>query len=191
MKRMQVNYLACLWIIGFMMLSGAGAPVLAHSTKGRIKAPLEKEAISIDDIAYFAESYVHRRLYHDNTRKTENRFFLKEFVALDRKGGTADIRFVVLDKNKNTTFTDSLCIARGKNGVWHYQPPGGEPPIEIHTYAPKGAYYREKYGTRGFIAAGVLGCGLLVRAWYMKRRRAALAIRDENNKTACQDANDA
>lgn len=58
----------------FFVLVSANSSA-AHSTKGRVKVPLNKDKLTINDIAYFAESYVHRHLYNDKYKKTKKRFY--------------------------------------------------------------------------------------------------------------------
>jgi uncharacterized protein YsxB (DUF464 family) len=172
MKTSRCDVSRLLWAAGIVWLFlMAGAPgVLAHSTQGRIKVPLEKEMVTVDDAAYFIEAYVYRHLYTDKTSGTKDRFFVREFLGLEQDGQTAVVHFMVLDKKTNAAFADKIEIRRAENGVWHYQPPEGVAPIEIYTYVLKGHYYREKYGVLIIIASAALLFALLVTAVYLKKR---------------------
>ncbi|MBW2011099.1 MAG: hypothetical protein JRI32_05495 [Deltaproteobacteria bacterium] len=129
----------------FLIMMVAAVSAEAHSTKGRIRVSLDKEVIGIDDIAYFAESYVHRQLYQSKFEKSKRRFYVKEFDRVAQKDGRVDIYFTVLDMKKNTTFDDTMTLSRKKSGVWSYTPEGGGPPVEVYTYVNKFGYYHEKY----------------------------------------------
>lgn len=139
MKKALSGILVCL----IMIVAAVSAE--AHSTKGRIRVSLDKEVIGIDDIAYFAESYVHRQLYKLKFEKSKRRFYVKEFDRVAQKGGRAEIYFTVLDMKENATFDDMMTLVRKKSGVWSYTPEGGGPPVEVHTYVDKWGYYYEKY----------------------------------------------
>jgi hypothetical protein len=156
--------------IVWLFLMAVAPGVLAHSTQGRIKVPLEKEMITVDDAAYFIEAYVYRHLYTDKTSATKDRFFVRDFLGLEQDGQTAAVHFMVLDKKTNAAFADKIEIRRAENGVWHYQSPEGAGPIEIFTYVLKGQYYREKYGVLIIIASAALLFALLVTAVYLKKR---------------------
>jgi hypothetical protein len=147
-----VVLLVAVWQIG---------PAQAHSTKGRKKVPLKKEILGIDDIAYFAESYVHRHLYKNRFEKPERRFYVKEFIAVEQEGSRARIRFIVLDLKENTTFEDVMTIVRGLDGSWYYQPDRDAKRVELYTYVKKWAYYYKTYVVPGSVAGITLGLGSL------------------------------
>ncbi len=177
-----ISHRTVLTILLFMIFC-APSPVGAHSTKGRLKITLQEEAIGVDDVAYFAESFVHRSLYDDGTAATRNRFVIKNFAGVDQTGHRAVIRFTVLDKKTNDTFDDSLAIQRDENGVWCHHPGGAQPPVTLYSYVRKGPYYWEKYGTCVCIVSVLMGGGLLVLMRLSQKRRhrwAELALDDDS-----------
>jgi len=170
MKKQRSKLFSAIGMIAFWMVFSFGGTASAHSTKGRIKVPLDQETIAIDDVAYFVESHVHRQLYDDRTPETRNRFFVNEFIKLNLQGPTAEVHFRVLDKKTNIQFNESLRLSRNTNGIWQYQPPDGAAPVELHTFVTRGAYYWSKYGTRIRIGTAILCCGLTALVIYLKRR---------------------
>jgi hypothetical protein len=189
MKTSPVKIFGLLCFLGCVILAGTFSPASAHSTKGRVKVPLDKEVITVDDAAYFAESRVHRHLYDDKTRETQNRFFVKDFIGLAFKDGKAEVRFQVLDKKTNETFEDSLTIARGENGIWLYRPSGGGAPIEVYTYVSRQGSLLHRHAKWIFAAAAVLCAGILLRDRYRKKRYILLSSGDViNGEAASQDS---
>ncbi|MCK5162528.1 MAG: hypothetical protein KAQ72_02360 [Desulfobacula sp.] len=120
-------------------------PSWAHSTKGRIKVVLDKDTLVIDDIAYFAESYVHRHLYRGKYKKSEKRFYVNKFINLEQNKNHAVINFKTLDAKLKNIFNDTITINRLENGRWVFNPQNGEKAIEMFTYIKKSTYYYNKY----------------------------------------------
>jgi len=157
----------------FVLVFTAGT-AQAHSTKGRIKVPLEKETIGVDDVAYFIESHVHKRMYSDNTESTKDRFVVSEFIGLTRNASKADVRFIVLDKRTNDTFEGAITLERGENGVWCFPGGNGLEAMDVTTYVPKGAYYWEKYSV-GISVSGIFFClCILVYSIYQRKLERSL-----------------
>lgn len=164
---------ALLTVIGLLILAG---PVLAHSTAGRVKVPLDFKQPEVDDVAYFIESYVHRELYSDGTAGTENRFVVKDFIKVEQDKDTAVVRFVTLDKKDNNSFEDSMALQRGSGGVWLYQPKNGGEPLELHTYITTARYNWETRWKRLAILFGTLFCLSPLALWHVRRsERKAMA----------------
>ena len=138
-----------------------------HSTKGRIKIPLEKAALSIDDVAYFVESYVHRELYAKHGAENKRRFYVKAFAGLDPGGNQAVVRFTVLDLKENRTFPDRMTIFRGDDGLWRYAPGGGDEVVPLYTYVKKWGYYYQRY----IQPFSLIGAGIAVAALVLLRIR--------------------
>lgn len=156
-----------LWFFVVLMVGGAGS-AQAHSTKGRIRIPLTATEIGVDDLAYFAKSYVHHQLYKDRFTESKRRFYVKEFIGVDQQGKQADIRFIVLDMKTNSNFPDSMSLYQGEDGVWRYRPENGPVPVEIHTYVMKWGYYYHRYLLPAS-AAGIVLAGLLLV--YLRSRK--------------------
>jgi hypothetical protein len=145
MKRHPGICLTVILVLAAVLFFGSTAAAWAHSTKGRIKIPLDKTEVGIDDVAYFVESYVHRQLYKDRYAQSKRRFYVKEFVRVEQKDRQAVVRFIVLDLKENASFPDAMTIERGTDGVWRYPPENGPAPVEIYTYVMKWGYYYKRY----------------------------------------------
>lgn len=151
-----------------LLLAGGAVRAQANENEGRIKIPLSREAVGIDDVAHFAESFVHRQLYKDRFAQSQRRFYVREFIGVEQTGEQADIRFIVLDMKENTTFSDSMRIYRGQDGVWRYRPDNGKGPVEIYTFVMKWGYYYQRYLLPASVVGMVLASVLLV---YLRCRR--------------------
>jgi len=146
----------------------AAEPAAAHSTKGRIRVPLKKAVLAIDDVAYFFESYVHRQLYKDRYEKSNRRFYVKKFVRIDQQGPQATVHFITLDIKENRDFPDTMQISRGVDTIWVYRPGGKDAPVPLYTYVKKWEHYYRTYfvpalGAGVLVLAGVLGWLLFFR----------------------------
>ena len=153
-----------------LVLSFAGT-ALSHSTKGRIKIPLDKKTLEIDDIAYFVESYVHRDLYKGKFEKAEKRFYVNKFHNIKQNGNTAVIHFRTLDNKTKEKFDDQMTRHRLDNGVWAYK--NGQEPREMYTYVLKTGYYYKKYVLPVSTAGIGIAITVLVIYRIMKRRKSS------------------
>jgi hypothetical protein len=140
--------------------------VAAHSTAGRIKVDLTEKMPGMDDFAYFMESYVHRELYRNRFEQWEKRFYVKEFLRVDRSDNRAVVHFLTLDHKENKDFADRMTFHRGEDGRWWFQSDNGER-VVVYTYIPKSRYIYEKYllpaASIGLSFAMVLLFGLVWR----------------------------
>jgi hypothetical protein len=173
MKRHPLIPAVIFFMLAAVLLAVGPSPVQAHSTKGRIKIPLEKEEIGVDDVAYFVESYVHRKLYKDRFVKHEKRFYVREFTTVEQHGNRAAIHFVVLDNKEKTTFPDAMTVNRGADGVWRYLPANVATPVELYTYVMKWGYYYQRYVLPISVVGAVLALFLLIFLRLIKRRKGA------------------
>jgi len=176
-----------LWIVAWTVILTAGQ-ALAHSTADRVRIELKESRPAVDDVAYFIESYVHRQLYSDHTPGTENRFVVKDFIAVEQEGDTAVVRFITLDKKGNKSFEDSMSIQRGSGGIWRHQPKDGGEPLDIYTYVTKTRYYWETSWKRIAIILGVLSCLSPVALWHVKREERKAAARAARQAQATSNA---
>lgn len=168
------------WLAGLLILTVVltlCTTAMAHSTKGRMKIDLDLERPSLDDFAFFMESYVYKELYRHQEAQWENRFYVKEFTGLELKDNQAVVRFVRLDTKTKKDVDDRMTFERGQDGVWSFTPLKGER-VKVYTYVQKGGYYYKKYILPLSIAGIVLtigGCGLL----YVVRRRKTVCAGDK------------
>ena len=168
MKNRQWAAVALLCLLTTAMAS----PARAHSTKGRVRVPLEKAVLEIDDVAYFFESYVHREFYKDRFEKSRHRFYVKKFLRIDQAGDRATVHFLTLDVKEKNDIPDKMTIYRGEDGGWIYRPPDGNP-IPVYTYITRWNHYYRKVVLPVSIA-GVLVAGAFL-GWlrFGRRRRVA------------------
>lgn len=139
-KRMIMTLMAAM-----LMVALATGSAWAHSTKGRIKIQLTKESVTVDDMAYFIEYYVHKVKYAEKYENIKNRFYLKEFERIEQDGESAEVFFTVHDFRKDVSFDDSVKFIRDKDHAWSYIRENGEVGEPIYTYVKKTDYYGEKY----------------------------------------------
>ncbi len=165
------------WLLAIFGLVVMAGPALAHNTKDRVKIPLNFGQPSVDDVAYFVESYVHRELYSDKTSATESRFVVKDFIAVEQSGDKAVVRFITLDKKDNSNFEDSMTLERGAGEIWRHRPKGGGEPLEVFTFVTKTRYHWETSWKRIVIILGALSCLSPVALWYVKREERKAAVR--------------
>ncbi|OPY70698.1 MAG: hypothetical protein A4E57_00315 [Syntrophorhabdaceae bacterium PtaU1.Bin034] len=147
--------------------------VFAHSTKGRVKAPLTKSTITINDVAYFVESYVLRHFYADAGGDNNHRFYVRDFVSLKQEGNHAQIDFVVLDKKENRSFPGSMTIRRNAGGTWEHVPKPGAPPVEVFTFVKKGAMTPGQQRVGIFVCVCILFSVVFVKLRSRRKRQAA------------------
>lgn len=149
------------------------APASAHSTKGRVKAPLSKAEIGINDVAYFVESYVHRSLYSEREGGRQERYYVKDFISIKREGARARIDFTVLDKKDSRSFPGTMTIQRGGDGVWRYRPESGGAAVEVFTFVKKGALTSREEKAALSITGFVAAAGLIAVIRNRRRKKTA------------------
>jgi len=163
----MVVSLLCLLVV-------CAGPASAHSTKGRVKAPLSKADPGINDVAYFVESYVHRVLYSKAAGGGQERYYVKDFISMKRERDRARIDFTVLDKKEHRSFPETMTIERGGDGVWVYRPESGGTPVVVFTFVKKGALTPREEKAALSITGFLVAAGLIAVIWNRKRKRKAL-----------------
>ena len=159
MKRIIWIMLLCLVIPGL---------ATAHSTKGKIKVPLAKKVLGVDDVAYYIERYVNKTKYKDRFKISKNRFFVWEFYNIRQDENFAEVFFKVSDqKKKDGMFDDFMVFKRNENGGWINTE---APEDKVYTYISKKAYYVEKYGFPASMLVVALS-GIVVLAFHFTRKR--------------------
>ncbi len=163
-RRWTIAMVACLMAL---MLA---APAWAHSTKGRVRVPLQKAVLEIDDVAYFFESYVHQEFYRDRIEPSRRRFYVKKFLRIDQDGPIATVHFLTLDVKEKRDFPDRMEIRRGNDDVWSYTPPAAGAPVPLYTYVTKWGYYYHKVVLPVSIAGILLAAALFGWLRFVRRR---------------------
>ncbi len=157
-------------------LFGTGTFANAHSTKGRKKVFLEKDVITKDDMAYYIESYVHRKKYKDLYEKSSNRFYVEDFTKVEQKDKTADVFFTVLDVKNNKIFKDSMHFEKNNNGIWTYMYKNKNMG-QVYTYISIKDYYA-KYTDPFYWTLIALASGIFI---FMKIKKYLKKNNRENN----------
>lgn len=166
-------------IVGMLALPFllSASQAAAHSTKGRVKVDLSDEIPTMDAFAYFIESHVNRERFADTGEPFRDRYIVDRFSSMEQYGSSATVRFVVLDKNGDRRFEDSMTFQRSPGGTWEYLAPDGRR-VKVYTYISKSTYhYRTFIKPLGWlipaVAAFIIGSAAMkrIRSWY--RRRAA------------------
>jgi len=155
MKRSILLLLALVFLFGTVTVADA------HSTKGRKKVFLKKDVITKDDMAYYIESYVHRKKYKDLYEKSNNRFYVEDFTKVEQKDKTADIFFTVLDVKNNKTFKDSMHFKKSSKGIWVHIDENKKNIGQVYTYISKKKSY-SKYTVFFHCIVIALGAGIFI-----------------------------
>ncbi|ABA88130.1 type IV pilus biogenesis protein PihB [Syntrophotalea carbinolica DSM 2380] len=184
MKPVLSWQLAATLLLFLFLLGGSAVCAQANETKGRIRIPLSRGTIGIDDVAFFAKSYVHRQMYRERYADSKGRFYITQFLGVDQKGKEADIRFIVLDVKRNNEFPASMSISRGGDGVWRYRSENGNVSVEIYTYVMKWTYYYQRYLLPVSASGLVLAAGLLV---YLRLGKGKKKLQKSAMKRVCND----
>lgn len=163
-----MRYISSVFFLLLLVTFSFPGSTMAHSTKGRIKINLSEEVPTVDNFAYFMESYVHRHFYDDTFERAEKRFYVKEFKRVELNGNKATVHFITLDNKEKSNFTDSMTFQRGEDGVWFYTEPSGKQ-VVVYTYVMKWGYYYKKY----ILPISMVGLGgaLVVLAFLLIRKR--------------------
>jgi hypothetical protein len=152
----------------FLFILFSLVPAQAHDTSNRIKIPLDKDILEIDDIAYFIESHVHRQFYNDRYEQAEKRFYVDSFTKIEQLGDRADILFKTLDVKTNDIFDDRITIHRMENGKWALKTK--DRTLEMYTYVTKFSYYYKTY-IFPLAAVGIVLAGLEMIFLRLKNRK--------------------
>ena len=128
--------------------------------KNTIRINLDREQPTVDDFAFFMESYVHRHFYEGKFPVYEKRFYLKEFSGLKQEGNKITVNFLTLDNKTKKTFADSMDFTRIPTGNWIYITANGEQK-EVYTYVNKFGYYYQKFHLSSVFGTG-LAAGLVI-----------------------------
>jgi len=155
-----------------ILLAGFAGQAQAHSTAGRVKVDLDWAEPTVDDFAFFIESYVHRELYRGVYEQWEKRFYVKEFTGVELQPGGALVRFATLDQKLRRDFADEMRFGRGEDGVW-YHPAADGGQVRVYSYIPKWRHYYQTYILPGSAAGLVLALFALL---LVRRRRRRLTL---------------
>ncbi len=169
MKR-GIIALFCLALV--LLASGTS---MAHSTKGRMKIDLALKQPTVNDFAFFMESYVNKELYRGKFDKWENRFYVKDFKSVDLKGNKAVVSFIRLDAKEKADVDETMTFTREKDGIWYFYPDSGER-VKVYTFVMKWAYYYQTYVLPFSIPGLIVSVGVLGTLSFMRRRKSRLPL---------------
>jgi hypothetical protein len=170
MKQTGIIGLVCL-----ALLLTLSSTALAHSKKGRMKIDLATEEPSLNDFAFFMESYVNKELYRDRFDKWESRFYVKDFETIERKGSQATVSFITLDTKENSDFKDSMTFEREEDGVWYYHTAKGDH-VNVYTFVMKGAYYYQNYILPFSVPGLIVSACVLSGMFFVRKRKGHLTL---------------
>lgn len=169
---MKTGIISMLCLALVLIASGTSQ---AHSTKGRMKIDLALEQPTVNDFAYFMESYVNKELYRGKFDKWENRFYVKDFKAVELKGNQAVVSFIRLDVKEKQDSDESMTFTREKDGIWYYYPSTGER-VKVYTFVMKWAYYYQTYVLPISISGLIVSACGLGALHFMRRRKSRLPL---------------
>lgn len=171
------------WTLLFVVVCASTA--FAHSTQGRKKVDLKKAHPTVDDVAYYVESYVNRYKYAEVYPDSNNRFIAEEVLRVEahpeRPGEAVTVHFRVLDKKENRKFEDSLVLDRTDKGLWVNEEDGDK---VIYTYVNRFLYNYTHYVIPGLGVTALLALLSYLSTWVTQRRRRTGASETEVMETS-------
>ncbi len=156
------------WTFLFVFFLASNA--MAHSTQGRLKVDLKKDQPTVDDVAFYVESYVNREKYAQSGKVTKNRFIVDDFLRMDYAPGSATVTFRVLDKKENRKFEDTVVLKRTNKKRWINEADGDK---VVYTFVNKALYNYTHYILPGLGVTALLASLSYLSTLLQKRRRLA------------------
>lgn len=171
------------WALLFMVAFASTA--FGHSTQGRKKVNLKADQPTVDDVAYYVESYVNRYKYADTYPDSNNRFIAEEILGVEahheHPGEAVTVHFRVLDKKENRKFEDNLVLDRTDKGLWVNNEDGGK---VIYTYVSRFLYNYTHYVIPGLGVTALLALLSYFSTWVRQRRSRTGASEAEAMETS-------
>lgn len=122
--------------IMLVMLVGFEGMAWPHSTAGLKKITLEKHSPEIDDVAYYIERWVGKRV---DDKGHAGRFAVWEFTSLEQQGDRLVVNMKIFDQKTSVMTPEILVLQRGAGNTWdHVDAHGGVITKGIYTYAKPG-----------------------------------------------------
>lgn len=107
----------------------------SHSTAGLIKTTLKARELTIDNVAYYIEQKVGKRLDPDGKAA---RYFVWYFDKIEQEGDLAKVHMKVYDQKTGEKTDEVLFLKRGKEATWdHVDKNGNVIGAEIYHYVKK------------------------------------------------------
>ncbi len=156
---------ACPVLMALLLVLAAVVPntALAHSTAGLKQVALQKDEITVDNIAYYLERAVGKRVDEQGCR---NCYYILTFDKIVQSGNPAEIHVTVADQKTGENSREILYLRHNKDGTWdHVDSRGKVMRAAIYTYvSPVDWWYWSKAALLGMLgAAGI--------AWLIFRRK--------------------
>ena len=141
---------AALWVAVSLLMGSSVA--MAHSTQGRKKILLKSDHPTVEEVSYYVESYVNRKMLAKEFPDSDNRFISEEVLRVvpviehhgdhDHHGEEIEVITRILDKKTRKRFERAIVLERSENGVWVNEAHGDE---AVHTYVNRTWYNYTHY----------------------------------------------
>lgn len=106
----------------------------AHSTAGLVQVTLEKNTIGVDDVAFYLERAVGKRVDEDGFK---NRFYLLSFDRISQSKNPVEIHVTISDQKTGAQHKEVLLLNHNQDGTWdHVLENGDVVEAAIYTYVP-------------------------------------------------------
>lgn len=136
---------------------------MAHSTAGLEKVTLRAWSVEVDDLAYYLEQYVGKRIDPDGKRY---RYGIWEFDGLVQDGSGVRVQTLIYDQKTATKTPEGFYLQRNLSGTWsHLDADGDVIDKDIYTYVDP------KARLAGWSVTAVLLAGIVVVLSLVRRRQ--------------------
>ncbi len=166
-----------LYVVACTILFVIAQDAAAHSTKDLKRIILNSETLVTDQVAFYLEPYVNRRVDAEGRR---HRFAIWEFKDIVLEGDLAKVHVLVYDQKMTSKTPEVLYLQRNPDQTWNHVTEAGNVIQErIHTYVnPDGSISGggHRQAADPFMtyamAGGALALGGIVLAAMRRRRKA-------------------
>lgn len=107
----------------------------SHSTAGLVKTTLKAKELTIDNVAYYIEQKVGKRV---DPEARAARYFVWDFEKIEQEGDLAKVHMQVYDQKTAEKTGEILFLKRGNGNTWdHVDKDGNVIRAEIYHYVKK------------------------------------------------------
>jgi hypothetical protein len=113
--------------IGILVLAAlllfSAATAMAHSTKDLKKVTLTSESLIVDQIAFYLEPHVNKRVDEDGIAF---RFQIWEFTDIKNRDGMAEVFTLINDQKTSQRTPEIFYFMRNADNTWNHVTPDGQ-----------------------------------------------------------------